>query len=73
MVMMNEKGVVCDYSRQAPPRSTTTITATPTWCLHTVLENSSAMRRLRRQTAQSKLPAHLLVTTGVDMLTSEQC
>ena len=29
------------------------------------------MSRLRRQTWQSKLPAHLSVTTGVDMLNAE--
>lgn len=34
----------------------------------TFLLNSSPIRRLRRQKSQSKLPAHVFVTTGVDML-----
>lgn len=34
----------------------------------TFFENSSAINRFRRQESQSKFPAHLSVTTGVDMM-----
>ena len=34
----------------------------------TFLENSAPTNRFRLQTEQSKFPAHLSVTTGVDMM-----
>lgn len=36
--------------------------------LHTFVENSAPTKRLRLQIEQSKSPAHLSVTTGVDIL-----
>lgn len=54
--------------RSEKSRSIETETVLLVWLELTFFENSSAINRFRRQESQSKFPAHLSVTTGVDMM-----